>query len=63
MDFFGPIPISIFFHQSCADTDFLEPIFGADSAFCSLDLHRKNDTMMITKVTKLSVKYVKHVKC
>ena len=37
MDSLGPIPILIFFHPSSpmADTDFLEPIFGADAAFAA----------------------------
>ena len=57
MDFLGPIKdffSSALGYDRNADTDILEPIFG--HCFCSLNLHHKNYTMMITNVTSFNKK-------
>ena len=55
MDFLGLIQIfSTLANNRYAYTDFLEPIFGADTAFApSIDIIKM--TMMITNVTSLNL--------
>ena len=56
MDFFRPDTNTDFYSLLMADTDFLKPIFGTDTAFASSIYIKKNYTMMITNVTRLDLK-------